>query len=271
MILAVIPLDKIQVPENRLNSQLDPEQMDGLIESINRLGLINPISVKEQDSQYILISGMNRLLALNALGKKTAPAFVYTVPETPIDLINISENLHRGQTNPLDEAEAIMAIHTRMQCSIDDTAKILGRSENWVKGRLELLSLPDDLQTYLKAKHLTMGVCQQLAYVQDTNLRRQIAVRAIDYSASAKMVKGWVDALTSHPISTHLSSKDHIPISLALTPPELTLICLNCRISQPPYQFTSELICADCKTKISSHSGAGPSTGNPGPEQVNNS
>lgn len=268
--LAIIPLDKIQVPENRLTSQLEEEQMDGLINSIDLLGLINPISVKEQDGQYILISGMNRLLALTALQKKTVPAFVYTDDDTPVDIINISENLHRGNTNPIDEATAIRDYIQRTETGPRTAANMLGRTESWIKARLELLSLPDDLQADLRAKRLTISVCQQLAYVQDPNLRRQIATRAIDYSASAKTVKQWVDTILGTPLAQQSRVNSVGSAILVDKNPDVTIECLSCHTLQNPYAFTSELICTSCKTKMSSQSGSGPSTDNPGPDWVPN-
>lgn len=268
MTLAIIPLDKIQVPESRLSSQLDPEQMEGLTESINRLGLINPISVKEQDGQYILIAGMNRLIALNALGKKTVPAFVYTGDDTPVDVINISENLHRGNTNPLDEAEAIRNYILRTETGPADAAKVIGRSENWVKGRLELLSLTDDLQADLKAKRLSIAICQQLAYVQDSNLRRQIATRAIDYSASAKTVKQWVDTILGANLSPTINIYPELRKENVHGSTDLILDCQDCGESLLPHQLESVLLCTNCKVKMSNRSRAGTTVGNPGPDKV---
>lgn len=270
LMLSIIPLEKIQVPENRLSSQLDPEQMEGLMESINRLGLINPVSVKESNGQYILIAGMNRLLALSALGKATAPAFVYTGDDTPINVINISENLHRGNTNPMDEAVSIRDLMNIKSYTLEFTAQMLGRSQEWLKGRLELLSLPDDLQADLRAKRLSIAVCTQLAYVSDLNLRRQIATRAIDYSASAKTVKQWVDTILGTPLTQQARVHDVGKGLLQAKDPDVTLECLSCHTLQTPYAFTSELICSGCKAKMSSQSGAGPTEANPGPDWVPN-
>ncbi len=263
MILAVIPLEKIIVPENRLSSQMDPEQQQGLVDSIERLGLINPVSVKEIDGQYLLMAGFNRVVALHQLGKKTVPAFVYTGDDTPVDVINICENLHRGTTNPMDEAVAIRELILRYGDDWTCAVKYLNRSENWVKGRMELLSLPDDLQADLRAKRLSIAVCQQLAYVQDTNLRRQIATRAIDYSASSKTVKQWIDTIIGTPLHSASQINSQLLKDATDTHLDVSLVCSCCHTSQPPFNFTSEFICSSCKAKMSSVSGAGPTSGIP--------
>ncbi len=264
LILAVIPLDKIIVPENRLSSRLDPEQQQGLVDSIERLGLINPVSVKETDGQYLLIAGFNRVVALHQLGKKTVPAFIYSDSQTPVRELNICENLHRGSTNPIDEALSIKDLLPFYGSNLEKCAQAIGRSTLWVKGRLELLSLPDDLQDDLSAKRLSIAVCTQLAYVQDFNLRRQIATRAIDYSASAKTAKQWVDTIMGTPLPTQTQEREQLLKDASNTHLDVSLECASCHTKQPPFNFTSEFICCLCKAKLSSQTGAGQTAGTPG-------
>ena len=70
-----IKIAEIYVPAGRRHD-VKPEVVAELAESILEDGLKVPISVREGDNRYVLVSGLQRLEACKALGEETITAIV---------------------------------------------------------------------------------------------------------------------------------------------------------------------------------------------------
>lgn len=70
-----IPIAEIYVPTGR-RTEVKPDVVAGLAESILEEGLRVPISVRQGNGRYVLVSGLQRLEACKALGEKTITAII---------------------------------------------------------------------------------------------------------------------------------------------------------------------------------------------------
>jgi ParB family chromosome partitioning protein len=86
---------------------LDHESVERLKESISRIGLKTPISVRSSGHGWTLVSGRHRLEACIALGLDEIPVVAETGSELEARLWEIAENLHRAELTALERAEHI--------------------------------------------------------------------------------------------------------------------------------------------------------------------
>lgn len=87
-----IPIEEIRV---RQRARKEFIEIDELAESLNRIGLLNPIIV---DQNKVLIAGQRRLEAAKKLGWKTIEARVLSLEDGSLALdIEIEENVQRQQ------------------------------------------------------------------------------------------------------------------------------------------------------------------------------
>ncbi|MEE8188763.1 MAG: ParB N-terminal domain-containing protein [Kiloniellales bacterium] len=70
-----IRIDEIYVPAKR-RREIKPEVVEELAESILEEGLKVPISVRRDSERYVLVSGLQRLEAMKALGEEAITAVV---------------------------------------------------------------------------------------------------------------------------------------------------------------------------------------------------
>jgi len=75
-----IPIDQIYVPTKR-RAEIDPARIDALAEDILEDGLKVPISVRQGKDRYVLVTGLQRLEAMKALGEATITAIVVGSPQ----------------------------------------------------------------------------------------------------------------------------------------------------------------------------------------------
>ena len=101
---AVSPADV--VVGDRLRA-LDRESVERLKESISKIGLKTPISVRSSEQGWTLVSGRHRLEACIELGMDEIPVVAETGSELEARLWEIAENLHRAELTALERAEHI--------------------------------------------------------------------------------------------------------------------------------------------------------------------
>jgi len=73
-----IQLSKILVGEHEQRLSLDDDKLDGLVVSIMRVGILQPLIVREQDSEFHLVAGHRRLAAAKKANLKSC--LLYTSP-----------------------------------------------------------------------------------------------------------------------------------------------------------------------------------------------
>jgi len=96
---------------------LNPEKLNGLVESISTLGLRQPITVrvikrrrnwKNAKHEYALVSGFHRCEAKKRLGDTTIACIIMEGDERDARMWEISENLHRAELTPFEYDEQVV-------------------------------------------------------------------------------------------------------------------------------------------------------------------
>jgi hypothetical protein len=103
-----VSLNDITVPAHRARG-LDAAAVDRLADSITRLGLQTPITVRyDSDADDILlVAGLHRLEAARRLGWNTIPAIYTDGTADEARMWEIAENLHRAELSAIERAEHI--------------------------------------------------------------------------------------------------------------------------------------------------------------------
>jgi len=181
----------IDLPEEIIRTTFDPERLRDLAESIREIGLLQPIVVKKKADRFELIAGYRRFTAHELIGKKKILAVVMEEDYDMVEAAAITENIQREQLAPLDEARAIRVLVDVHGWGIMKTARKLGRSEGWVRGRLDLLSLPQTIASLVQGEKIGIAVAIELAKIPDEKIRDQYAIYAAEAGCTAATAANW--------------------------------------------------------------------------------
>ena len=151
-----ITIEDIDISEFNTRKNLDDGQIDSTIDdlakSIDRQGLLNPITVlKKPDGLYSLVAGQRRLYACQLLGWASIPAIVREgISEADATAISLAENVHRADMNPRDKSVAFSTLFNRLG-SIRAVSRETGVGEGTIRKYIHLLDLAPTLQDELAA------------------------------------------------------------------------------------------------------------------------
>ena len=136
-IIIDIPINTIET-KPQVRKTFDQSKIDLLAQDIDSKGLIHPVTVMNNPNNknsFILIIGGNRLEAFKKLKKKTIPAIIkeFSDNEGDLQLLQLAENMHRNDLNPVELAEALASIKKITGLTLDQIAKTVGRSLDSIK------------------------------------------------------------------------------------------------------------------------------------------
>ena len=137
---------------------LDEKSLEELIASIKQKGVITPITVQQDEDNFILIAGERRLRASKLAGLKQIPGYVVTISdESEMMEIALIENIQRENLNPIDEAEGYAILQSKFNHSQSDIASAVGKKRVTISNALRLLKLPSDIKNNLRHRKVSAG------------------------------------------------------------------------------------------------------------------
>ena len=172
--LIELDLDQVVPNPDQPRKTFKQEALDELAASIDKHGLIQPITVKRNaDGSYILVAGERRYRAYQMLGKASIPAIATNGNADEIALI---ENIQREDLNALETAEALSQMMARYRYTQEELGKVIGKAQNTISEFLKLNSLsPKVKEDYRTSdKEFPRSVLLEIARLKDDDEQFQL-------------------------------------------------------------------------------------------------
>ena len=151
--LAEILVDEIDDRRVALRERLNDPNLKGLMHSIQRFGLIEPIVVSPTDDGYLLVVGRRRLEACRRLGVSTIPAIIRRLSNERARELSYQSNLQVQPLNIADEVDFLRRIDIfRMPDA--DAAQQLGMAPEEVTVARRFNSLPPPIREAVRTGEL---------------------------------------------------------------------------------------------------------------------
>lgn len=177
-----VPCALVRAGDND-RKHFDQRALQELADSIAQHGLAQPITVRPVDGGYQIVAGERRFRAISqVLGWETVPAIVRELTDEEAAAVMLVENTARVDLDPIAEARAYKVRLERFGWSEQQIGRTAGVSTERVKNRLALLTIPEDLQHFVKIGQFPTG--HALEIVDLDKDRQRIAVRAFNSAKS---------------------------------------------------------------------------------------
>ncbi len=178
--LREVPVGSIAPNPHQPRSYFDEEALATLTASIAELGVLQPILVRELDSErYELIAGERRWRAAKRAGLDSIPVVVRTVDEILSLEQALVENLHREDLNPLEEAAAYQQLMEDFELTQEQVAQKVGKSRSAVANTLRLFQLPPSIQRLIAENQLSAGHAKALLGTPDRAFQEELSRRIV--------------------------------------------------------------------------------------------
>lgn len=154
-VLLSLPVDRLTPhPDNVRRNVGDVTE---LAKSIAGTGVLEPLLVLPagDDGCHLVVAGHRRLAAARKAGLSEVPAIVRDLTAAEVIEAMLVENLQRAEITPVEEARGYGRL-IELDTKVTDIARKVGRSQPHVKGRLDLLTLPDQVLDLVDVGDVTL-------------------------------------------------------------------------------------------------------------------
>jgi len=192
---AELPLDAISPNPLQPRTHFDPETLAELVASIQEVGLLQPVVVREiapgpdGSGRYELVMGERRWRASQDAGTGTIPAIVRDTSDDAMLRDALLENLHREQLNPLEEAAAYQQLLHEFGATHEELALRIGRSRPQISNTIRLLQLPAPVQRRVAAGVLSAGHARAILGLPTPEAQEVMAARVVAEGLSVRGVE----------------------------------------------------------------------------------
>jgi len=151
-----IKLSQIKIGKFTVRDDIENEYLKELKDSFKKDGQWDPIIVRPSDGDYELVSGHTRFQAAKEIGWNDLEATVRDLTDEEADILALKTNLMRSDMSEEEEGKVIQRYIERYKLSQREIAEKVGKSQNWVNDRLNLvMKLTEYVKSLISKKLIT--------------------------------------------------------------------------------------------------------------------
>ena len=185
--MTTLPLSRIEPREEQPRDFFDEESLQTLADSIARYGVLQPITVRLQNSGYFqIIAGERRWRAARLAGLTEIPVRIIEADDRTTAELALVENLQREDLNPIEEARGYQSLIEDFGLTQEEAAKSVGKSRPAVANALRLLSLSPEVLRLVESGELSAGHARALVPVQDPEVQLLAAKEILSRALSVR-------------------------------------------------------------------------------------
>ncbi|HSL86295.1 MAG TPA: ParB/RepB/Spo0J family partition protein, partial [Bacteroidales bacterium] len=142
-----IPVDSIDGNPFQPRTNFDEQALEELAISIRKLGIVQPLTVRETESRrYQLISGERRLRAARLAGLTHVPAYIRTADDQAMLELALVENIQREDLDAIEIAISFQRLTEECRLTQEQLSERVGKQRSTIANYLRLLRLPAEIQ-----------------------------------------------------------------------------------------------------------------------------
>jgi ParB family chromosome partitioning protein len=167
--IVFVALSKVATSNFNPRKSFKESDLQELADSIRQVGVLQPVLVRPKDKKYEIVCGERRYRA-SALAKTgTIPAIVCELSDDEALEVAITENLIRVDVTPIEEAAAYKRLADTGRYDVNSLVVRFGKSETYIRNRMRLNELTDDLLNLVGENVISVSVALELCkYSRET-------------------------------------------------------------------------------------------------------
>lgn len=196
-----IALDSIDGNPFQPRTHFDDQTLEELAGSIRKLGIVQPLTVRETgNGRYQLIAGERRLRAARLAGLTHVPAYIRTADDQAMLELALVENIQREDLDAMEVAICFQRLIEECTLTQEQLSDRVGKQRSTIANYLRLLRLPAEIQVGIRNKHVMMGHARTLVNIENPKTQMDVYYRIIDGDLSVRQVEELVRMLQTEKI-----------------------------------------------------------------------
>ena len=165
------------------------EELANLKLSIKQHGLLQPIVVRPLEHGFEIVAGHRRFAACRSLRWRFIPCKIREFSDKHAYEIQLAENLQRKTMDPIEEAEAYQKYVVDFGWGgVSDLGKRIGKSEEYVSHRIQLLRLPEDVKEKVTCNDLSVSQALEITGA-DPSIKTELVNSIVGNTLTVRQIR----------------------------------------------------------------------------------
>jgi ParB family chromosome partitioning protein len=196
-----ISLDSIDGNPFQPRTHFDEQALEELSASIKKLGIVQPLTVRESENgRYQLIAGERRLRAARLAGLTHVPAYIRTADDQAMLELALVENIQREDLDSIEVAISFQRLIEECRLTQEQLSDRVGKQRSTIANYMRLLKLPAEIQLGIRNKHLMMGHARTLVNIENPKIQMDVYYHVVNDELSVRQTEELVRQLQSEKI-----------------------------------------------------------------------
>jgi ParB family chromosome partitioning protein len=196
-----ILVDSIDGNPFQPRTHFDEQALEELAGSIKKLGIVQPLTVRETDNgRYQLIAGERRLRAARLAGLTYVPAYIRTADDQAMLELALVENIQREDLDSIEVAISFQRLIEECRLTQEQLSDRVGKQRSTISNYLRLLRLPAEIQLGIRNKNLMMGHARTLVNIENPKVQMDVYYHVVNDDLSVRQTEELVRQLQSEKI-----------------------------------------------------------------------
>lgn len=205
---AEVEIDKVQPNPQQPRTIFEDQSIEELSRSIKETGIIQPVLVVPEDDHYRIVVGERRWRAARKAGLRSIPVIIRNLTREKQLEIQLIENIHREDLNPLEIARAFQQLSSELGLTQQEIADRVGKDRASVANYLRLLKLPEEVKNYILEGKMSMGQARAILALEEADLQLQAARLVVEKQLSVRETEKLVQKFREKPPRAQKSLED---------------------------------------------------------------
>lgn len=164
-------------------------ELINLKSSIKEHGLLQPIVIRPLEHGFEIVAGHRRFSACKSLRWRFIPSKIRDLSDKQAYEIQLTENIQRKSMDPIEEAEAYQKYVTEFGWGgVSELGQKIGKSEEYVSHRMQLLKLPNDVREKIVQSDLSVSQALELTNI-DESLKSEFVDEIVNNKLTVKQIR----------------------------------------------------------------------------------
>ena len=187
--IRMLPVARLRPNPYQPRKTFSAEGLEELCGSIREHGMLQPIVVRPDGTDFEVVAGERRLRAAQALELPEVPVVVRAATDEEMQTLALVENLQREDLNAMEKARALRAMMRNFDLRQEDVATRVGKALKAIANVLRLLDLPEEIQVLVEEGHLSGAHARALLQAKGAERRMKLARLAVERGWSVREVE----------------------------------------------------------------------------------
>ena len=188
-----IPVENIEANPFQPRTKFDETALNELAESIRKIGIIQPITLRKTDGdKYQIIAGERRFRASKIAGLKTVPAYIRVAEDEGMLEMALVENIQREDLDAIEIALSYQRLIEECKLTQETLSERVGKKRSTISNYLRLLKLPTLIQKGIIDKTISMGHARALVNIPNPEDQLSIYELVLTEDLSVRKVEDLV-------------------------------------------------------------------------------